>query len=145
MQLKKYFALLGTALSFSILISCNSSSKEGQNANTTDGGDSKKLKIAVIPKGSTHSFWKTIHAGAEKAAQEKGVEIIWQGPQKEDDRQMQIQVVQNFISRGVDGIVLAPLDDRSLVPPVKAALNRKIPVIIFDSDLASKIGRASCR
>jgi ribose transport system substrate-binding protein len=138
MQLNKYFALLGTALSFSILISCNSSSKEEQSTNTTDTGDSKKLKIAVIPKGSTHSFWKTIHAGAEKAAQEKGVEIIWQGPQKEDDRQMQIQVVQNFISRGVDGIVLAPLDDRSLATPVNAAVKRNIPVVIIDSDLQSK-------
>jgi ribose transport system substrate-binding protein len=138
MQLNKYFALLGTALSFSILISCNSSSKEEQSTNTTDTADSKKLKIAVIPKGSTHSFWKTIHAGAEKAAQEKGVEIIWQGPQKEDDRQMQIQVVQNFISRGVDGIVLAPLDDRSLATPVNAAVKRNIPVVIIDSDLQSK-------
>ena len=118
-----------------LLTSCSNTSESGQ-AGAGEAG--RKLRIAVIPKGSTHFFWKSVHAGAAKAAEEENVEIIWQGPQKEDDRQMQIQVVQNFVSQGVDGIVLAPLDDRSLVPPVKAALNRDIPVIIFDSDLSNK-------
>jgi ribose transport system substrate-binding protein len=96
-----------------------------------------KLTIAVVPKGTTHSFWKSIHAGAVKAATELGVEIVWQGPTKEDDRNMQIQVVQNFISRKADAIVLAPLDDRALVMPVKAAVDRGIKVVIIDSDLNS--------
>jgi ribose transport system substrate-binding protein len=131
MQLIKYCAVFVLALSALMLGSCNSASNE-QNAEGT------KLRVAVIPKGTTHSYWKAIHAGAEKAAQETDVEIIWQGPQKEDDRQMQIQLVQNFISRGVDGIVLAPLDDRSLVSPVDAAVKRKIPVVIIDSGLQSE-------
>ena len=101
------------------------------------GADSDKLQIAVIPKGTTHAFWNNIHAGAAKAASELDVEIIWQGPQKEDDRQLQIQVVQNFISRGIDAIVLAPLDARSLVRPVEAAVARGIPVVIIDSGLES--------
>lgn len=111
----------------------------GSGSSAGEGGASEKLQIAVIPKGTTHFFWKSIHAGAEKAAQELGVEVIWQGPQKEDDRQMQIQVVQNFISRGISAIVLAPLDDRSLVPPVQAAVKREIPVIIIDSDLNADV------
>jgi ribose transport system substrate-binding protein len=94
-------------------------------------------EIAVIPKGTTHEFWKSIHAGALKAASEKDVEVIWMGPQREDDRQLQIQVVQNFISRDVDAIVLAPLDSRSLVRPVEAAVARGIPVVIIDSGLDS--------
>ena len=104
------------------------------NDASTDPG---RLEIAVIPKGTTHQFWKSIHAGANKAASELDVDIIWQGPQREDDRQLQIQVVQNFISRGVDAIVLAPLDARSLAPPVEAAVGRKIPVVIIDSALES--------
>jgi ribose transport system substrate-binding protein len=119
-----------------LLPGCNNLANSGK---AEAGADSeRRLRIAVIPKGSTHFFWKSVHAGAAKAAEESNVEIIWQGPQKEDDRQMQIQVVQNFVSQGVDGIVLAPLDDRSLVPPVKAAINRSIPVVIFDSDLTYK-------
>jgi len=103
---------------------------------TADTAD--KPQIAVIPKGTTHVFWKSIHAGALKAAEEMNCEVIWQGPHKEDDRQMQIQVVQNFISRAVDAIVLAPLDDRALATPVSSAVKRGIPVIIIDSDLQSE-------
>ena len=102
----------------------------------SDEGSSRP-EIAVIPKGTTHEFWKSIHAGALKAASEKDVEVIWMGPQREDDRQLQIQVVQNFISRDVDAIVLAPLDARSLVRPVEAAVARNIPVVIIDSGLDS--------
>lgn len=98
-------------------------------------GAAKTLKIAVIPKGTTHEFWKSIHAGALQAARELGVEIIWKGPQKEDDRAQQITVVEDVISRGVDGIVLAPLDDRALVRPVQDAMRDKIPVVIVDSGL----------
>ncbi|MBD3420396.1 MAG: substrate-binding domain-containing protein [Chitinivibrionales bacterium] len=97
----------------------------------------KTTTIAVIPKGTSHIFWKSVHAGAKKAGQEKQIDIIWQGPQKEDDRSMQIEVVQNFISRGVDALVLAPLDAAALVRPVEAAIKRDIKVVIIDSDLNS--------
>jgi ribose transport system substrate-binding protein len=99
-------------------------------------------RIAVIPKGTTHIFWKSIHAGAIKAQQELkaadvNVEIIWKGPLKEDDRESQIQVVENFVTQGVTGIVLAPLDDAALRMPVKEAVNSGIPVVIIDSGLKS--------
>jgi ribose transport system substrate-binding protein len=97
-----------------------------------------KMTIAVIPKGTTHEFWKSIHAGAVKAAAETGVEIIWKGPLKEDDRDAQISVVEDFISRRVNGIVLAPLDDTALRSPVANATHSGIPVIIIDSDLKSE-------
>jgi len=97
-----------------------------------------KLSIAVIPKGTTHEFWKSIHAGAVKAGDELGVEIIWKGPQREDDRELQIQVVEDFISRKLSGIVLAPLDDKALARPVKEAMKRKVPVVIIDSGLQGK-------
>jgi len=102
-----------------------------------------KLRIAVIPKGTTHVFWKSIHAGAVKAQQElkaEGVdiEIIWKGPLKEDDRESQIRVVEDFVTLGVTGIVLAPLDDTALRAPVKDSVNRGIPVVIIDSGLKSE-------
>jgi ribose transport system substrate-binding protein len=96
---------------------------------------SKRFQIAVIPKGTTHEFWKSIHAGAVQAARELNVDVIWKGPQKEDDRAQQITVVEDFISRGVDGIVLAPLDDRALMRPVHDAVQEKIPVVVIDSGL----------
>jgi ribose transport system substrate-binding protein len=93
------------------------------------------VTIAVIPKGTSHVFWQSIHAGAQKAADELGVEIIWRGPLREDDRDSQVSEVEGFISRGVSGIVLAPLDDSALVGPVSEAMRRKIPVVIIDSGL----------
>ena len=93
-------------------------------------------QIAVIPKGTTHEFWKAIHAGAETAAVDLGVEVIWKGPLREDDRDEQIKVVEDFITRGVDGIVLAPLDEAALVPAVKEAFGQGIPVVVIDSDLS---------
>ncbi len=81
--------------------------------------DSGKMTIAVIPKGTSHVFWQSIHAGAAKAAQELGVDIIWRGPLREDDRASQIAEVEGFITRGVSGIVLAPLDEAALVGPVR--------------------------
>ncbi len=91
--------------------------------------------IVVIPNGTTHVFWKSVHAGAVKASQELGVPIIWKGPLKEDDREEQIKVVENFVNLKVKGIVLAPLDDSALVVPVEDAVRAGIPVVIIDSDL----------
>lgn len=98
----------------------------------------KKYTIAVIPKGTTHEFWKSVHAGAMKASQETGAEVRWKGPLKEDDRESQIDTVENFINQKVDGIVLAPLDDAALRKPVRDAKNSGIPVVIFDSALKGK-------
>jgi ribose transport system substrate-binding protein len=133
-QLNQY--LLPLALTAQLL-GCSRAETGQQGAEAAAVSEGKKLEIAVIPKGTTHVYWNTVHAGAAKAAQEFGVTIYWQGPLKEDDRQVQIQTMQNFISRGVDAIALAPLDARSLVPSVKAATGRNIPVVIFDSDLDS--------
>jgi ribose transport system substrate-binding protein len=93
------------------------------------------LTIAVIPKGTSHVFWRSIHAGAEKAAQELGATIIWRGPLREDDRDSQVSEVEGFVSRGVSGIVLAPLDEAALAPPVADAARRNIPVVVIDSGL----------
>src|SRR5262247_2122784 len=93
------------------------------------------LTIAVIPKGTSHIFWQSIHAGGEKAAQELGVSIVWRGPLREDDRASQVNEVQGFITRGVSGIVLAPLDDSALAPPVADAKRAGIPVVVIDSGL----------
>src|SRR2546425_5209404 len=113
-----------------------------QSEGTSSSTNAQSYIIAVIPKGTTHEFWKSIHAGAVKAERElneKGVrtEIIWKGPLKEDDRDQQIQVVENFMSRRVSGIVLAPLDSQALVQPVENSIKAQVPVVIIDSGLKS--------
>lgn len=115
-----------------------SSCTNGPSSNNTK----KKLTIAVIPKGTTHEFWKSIHAGSNKAAGEltaqgTEVDVIWKGPLREDDREQQIQVVEGFAAQGVSGIVLAPLDNRALVRPVEDAKRAGVPTVIIDSGLES--------
>jgi ABC-type sugar transport system substrate-binding protein len=98
-----------------------------------------KYRIAVIPKGTTHEFWKSVHAGAAQAAKEAGnVEIFWKGPLQENDTEGQINVVQEFITKKVDGLVLAPLDSQALIAPVKDAKQQGIPTVIFDSGLGDE-------
>lgn len=100
------------------------------------GGDQNgKKTIAVIPKGTTHEFWLSVKAGADRAGAELGVTIDWMGPEKEDDRNQQIGIVENMVLKGVDGIVLAPLDRNALVRPVAAAKKKNTPVVVIDSGL----------
>ncbi len=99
------------------------------------------ITLAVIPKGTTHPFWKTVEAGARKAAEETGVKINWRGPILENDRAQQIAVVQQFVGSKVSGIVLAPLDSTALVGPVRSAIDAKIPVVIMDSALNGEAGK----
>jgi ribose transport system substrate-binding protein len=128
--MKSLVRLGGLALALITLTSCGKKT------------DSNAYTIAVIPKGTTHEFWKSINAGAIKAKQELAaqgvpVEVIWKGPLREDDRDQQIQVVENFTSRKVSGIVLAPLDSQALVNPVATAVQAGIPVVVMDSGLKS--------
>src|SRR5260370_26205220 len=93
------------------------------------------LTIAVVPKGTSHVFWQSIHAGAAQAAKEVGVTIVWRGPLREDERESQIAEVERFVTSGVSGIVLAPLDDVALAQPVADAKRNNIPVVVIDSGL----------
>ena len=125
MQCLRAFMLALVALVLSVtFFACNKSETKDP-----------EITIAVIPKGTTHIFWESVHAGAIKASVELGVNINWVGPEKEDDRQQQIAVVDNQVLNGVSGIVLAPLDAMALRRPVRDAVRRDIPVIIIDSGL----------
>lgn len=135
MMRRMFLLLLALSAAGIVTVSC---SKRG--GATTPGN--KKLTVAVIPKGTTHEFWKGIHAGSLKAARELSgdgteIEVIWKGPLREDDREQQIQVVEGFSSQGVNGIVLAPLDNRALVRPVEEAKRAGVPTVIIDSALES--------
>ena len=102
---------------------------------TNKGKQDHKYRIAVIPKGTTHVFWQSIHAGAEKAAKEADAKIFWNGPEREGDRRKQIQIVEDFIVKKVSGIVLAPLDKKALVPSVEKIFDANIPCVIIDSSI----------
>ncbi len=98
--------------------------------------------IGVIPKGSSHVFWQTVHAGAIKDARETGYEILWNAPAVEGDRSRQIAIVESMINQEVAGIALAPTDRDALSAVVERAASAGIPVMIFDSgiDTTKRLG-----
>lgn len=108
---------------------------------SADSSGTSIESIAVIPKGTTQKFWKSVEAGAYQAGEELYVNIIWKGPMKENDRALQIALVEQFVTEGVSGIVLAPLDETALIRPVREAAGQGIPVVIFDSDLKAEVGK----
>jgi ribose transport system substrate-binding protein len=141
----KRLLLLSCSVSLLTIAGCNNSGTtsgtQGATTSSTSGPTSgDKLTIAVIPKGTTHSYWKSVEAGARKAGEELGVNVIYKGPLKEDDRAQQISIVEQFVSQGTSAIVLAPLDNAALVKPVRSASAKKIPVVIIDSSLKGKAG-----
>src|SRR5262245_28720664 len=128
--MRRFLVAMALLTTMTALLSCNSGSKAGI------------YTIAVIPKGTTHEFWKSIHAGAVKAERELSdqgtkTSVIWKGPLREDDREQQIQVVEGFLTQRVSGIVLAPLDNQALVRPVEEANRANVPTVIIDSGLES--------
>jgi ribose transport system substrate-binding protein len=127
---KRYSLIALSFIAVAIFSACNKNS----------GGDAKsgRKTIAVIPKGVSHSFWQSVKAGADAAAKDLDVNIIWKGPASETDIAGQINIVEDMINQKVDGIVLAPSHGDSLVPMVERAQKQGIPVTIFDSGISTQ-------
>ena len=116
----RHFCLLTFA--FCLLTCCSSSHKK---------------VIGVVPKGLAHLFWQSVHAGAEAAGQEYGVDIQWNGPSLETEYSRQIQIIESMIARRVDALAIAAADQNALIHVVDRAMAQGIPVTIFDSGLNS--------
>jgi ribose transport system substrate-binding protein len=132
--MRNWLTVLTGLACVAMLTSCKSTSS-GPPGGAKGGKGGKQLSIAVIPKGTTHEFWLSVKAGADRAGKELGVTINWMGPEKEDDRSQQIAIVENMVLKGVDGIVLAPLDRKALMAPVSKAMAGGVPVVVIDSGL----------
>ena len=125
MLLRRAALLASTFAAVAALAACGGSGGEAA------GG----RRLAVIPKGTSHEFWKAVHAGSVRAGDDLGVQIQWVGPQPEGDREAQIGVMETMITRGVDGIVLMPVDGTALARVAEEAQQAGIPVVIADSGL----------
>jgi len=128
---KPFYTLCVLTVGLMLATGCNKKSSDN-----TPGGTVKHT-IAVIPKGTTHIYWQSVRAGAEAAGKEFGYDIRWNGPERETDRERQIQIIEDFIVQKVDGVVLAPLDKDALVPSVEKLSGLKIPCAIIDSAVAT--------
>ena len=101
----------------------------------------ENLRIAIVPKNKIGVFWKSVLVGAKLGSVALGnIEVVWRVPQEENTLS-QISVVEQCITEGVSGIILAPMEKDSLAVPVAKAVKKKIPVLIFDSKLKGTAGK----
>lgn len=115
-------------------VAVSNTSTSSRDVTVPDSSENKKLKIAVIPKGLSHAFWQTVKKGADAAGAKMNADIIWNGPSAEGEVGRQVQIVEDFITQKVDGIVVAPIDRKALVAAIEMASTQKVPLVIFDSD-----------
>ena len=118
--------LIAVCIAISLLAGC------AKKSSTT-------LRIALVPKSTSHSFWMTVRAGAEAAAKESGVELIFRGPSKETDVAGQITIMEDLTNQKVDAIVMAACNSKALIKPVEKAIKAGIPVVTVDSGIDSDI------
>ncbi|MBX7254739.1 MAG: ABC transporter substrate-binding protein [Candidatus Hydrogenedentes bacterium] len=97
------------------------------------------MNFAVVPKGLTHQFWLTVKKGAETAASERNIKMTWLGPEKETDVVKQINIIEDMLGSGVNGIVMAACDQDALVDVVKRASEKGVTVVTIDSGVNSDI------
>ena len=116
---RRFISLIALVIVFAVGLSC-------------DRQSSSRKTVAVIPKGVSHVFWQSVKAGADKAGQEEGVDIKWDGPPNEGDRNGQMRIIGDMLNRGVDAVVVAPVDTNAITGSLETAA-RKVPVVVFDS------------
>jgi len=96
----------------------------------------KRDEIAVIPRTTSSTIWEAEHAGAEFAARKSGLRIRWNAPTREDDVQLQINMVDRAIAQRVRGLILTPDEPRALMVPVQRALAAGVPTVVLGSSLS---------
>lgn len=137
MKKKVLAVLLGGCMVVGMLAGCGSN---GGDTKTTDGdtktegsGDSKGYHFEVVVKSFQSSYWQAAVQGINQACDELGVTANTTGPNAESDIADQVNMLNNAINKNPDGIALAACDQNSVLGPLKKALEKKIPVVCFDS------------
>ena len=133
--------ICATILASAILVSGTNvwlvrSLQPGQLATPKLGGvaeQRRRVTIAMMPKAKGDPYFVSCRAGAEEAARELGVELIWDGPTSLDASK-QNEVVENWITRKVDVIAVAVENRAGISTVLRKAQQRGIRVITWDAD-----------
>ena len=93
----------------------------------------RKPVVAMMPKQKGDPYFISCRKGAEEAAQEAGVELLWDGPTDLDPAK-QNEVVEAWITRGVDVIAVSVENEAAISTVLKKARERGIKVVTWDAD-----------
>lgn len=137
MKKKVLAVLLGGCMVVGMLAGCGSKTDDTKKADgdtKTDGsGDSKGYHFEVVVKSFQSSYWQAAVQGINQACDELGVTANTTGPNAESDIADQVNMLNNAINKNPDGIALAACDQNSVLGSLQSALDKKIPVVCFDS------------
>jgi rhamnose transport system substrate-binding protein len=103
----------------------------GDSTGSTPAG--KKLTIALLPKSKGNAYFISCSKGADKAAKELGDELIFDGP-TDTDPAKQNEIVENWITLGVDVIAAACENKEGISTALRKAQAKGIKVITYDAD-----------
>lgn len=138
MSKKIFTSLIALAGSAALLASC-SNGESGSGSDSAAPVADGKPYIAVISKGYQHQFWQAVKQGAEKAADEVGATITYDGPDNETQVDKQVQQLQTAMSKNPAAVVFAALDSQAAIPLLTKADKDGVPVVAFDSGVDSDI------
>ncbi|MEO9684233.1 MAG: ABC transporter substrate-binding protein [Tateyamaria sp.] len=103
-----------------------------------------KAYIPLISKGFSHQFWQAVKLGSEKAAAEFDVEVTFEGPDNEGQVDRQIDMLSAALSKNPAAIGFAAVDSQAAIPVLRQIDAAGVPVIAFDSGVASDIPVTTC-
>lgn len=93
------------------------------------------VTIAMLPKFKGENYFDACKVGAEEAAEELGITLLYDGPaQDQATNQKQVDILQGWIAQGVDVIIVSPNDPTAIAPTLKEAQGQGIKVVTFDAD-----------
>jgi rhamnose transport system substrate-binding protein len=130
--MKRILALLAAAAGLAALAGCNRASDSPSPSAAAPGGG-KKLTIALLPKSKGNAYFVSCKKGAERAARELGVDLIFDGP-TEPDPAKQNEIVENWITLGVDAIAAACENKEGISTALRKARAKGLKVITYDAD-----------
>lgn len=129
-MLKRTKKAMAMAAAAAMLLSSLTACGGTGGGKTTDGG---AVKVGVVLKSLSNPFYVTMEEGIKAKAEELGMDVIVQAPEKETDAEKQMQIIENLITQNVSAIVLTPNGSTELVPAIKKANEKNIPVIVVDT------------
>ncbi len=138
--------VLATAMLATMFTGCSNSKDSTSNDTTvtkaadstsSDGKSTDGGLVYLVSKGFQHQYWQAVYQGAQKAADELGVELKMEGPATESDIADQVQMLNNAVNQSPIAIGLAALDTDACLDGITAAKNAGIPIIGFDSGVSN--------
>jgi len=128
-------ALMMTLI-ISLMVGCS-----GINANLLGNGDlegiGSKYTITLIAKAEEGIFWSNVYAGASAASTEYNFNLVFKGPENEEDYMTQNEMILQAVRDDTDAIVFSAIDFLANAPAIDQAAEAGVKIVVIDSDVNS--------